>query len=196
MRSVRKTIQRPQSRADFASKPVQIAGNTDVQPIFDLESLIKELEASASVGIPDTGEYDESKEDHMRGEMSLWVNYAETGPSFDPEGKYLCGTCEERIMDNACRWVSGKISMTAGSCRLYAHGPDESEKEPAPIQLTQIEAQYGERPETKAFSCSRCQFGAKAKKPDGDGRPSWCSFFGVHVEPSACCAMERGPDSK
>jgi hypothetical protein len=161
---------------------------------FNLEQLLEEIQAKEETGYPDTGEYDEEKENHMRQEMELWAAYDESGKGFDPEGKYLCRTCEERIEPDGCKWVSGKISMDTGSSRLYSHGPDRQEEKPAPRQLTQIQAQYAERPLTKRFGCAACEYGAEAKKPDAKGRKSWCRFWGAHVIPNACCAMHDGPD--
>ena len=133
-------------------------------------------------------------EDSIREWMKTWVAYAEDGPSFDPAGKYLCGTCSVRIKPDKCAPMSGVISFETGSCRMYVHGPDKVATELYKHQLTQIEAQYGERPKAKGFGCSRCEYGSKAEKPV-DGRPSWCSYFNVHVQPLACCAMNEGPDS-
>jgi uncharacterized protein YdaT len=155
---------------------------------------LKDMYSAASIGIEDTGEYNEDNENRIRKQMELWVNYAESGPSFDPEGKYQCKTCTEKLEPSACHIVSGKISMDAGSCRTYEKGKQRY-KGPAEHHLTQIEAQYGERPKTKAFGCARCEYGDKAKSPDSQGRPSWCTFFGVHIQPLACCAMNEGDDS-
>ena len=153
------------------------------------------LEASEHKLYSDTGKYDYDREQHVRNELSIWVAYAEDGPSFDPDGNYLCGTCDMRSEPHACTHVSRRISMDHGSCRLYIHGPELEGKPPLPQKLTQIDAQYGERPKSKGFGCQRCEYGAEAKKPDKDGRPSWCSFWGVHVQPKSCCAMNEGPDS-
>src|SRR5262249_8738514 len=128
---------------------------------------------------PDTGEYDEEEEDHLRGELSLWADYAEDGPTYDPAGLYLCGSCDMRQNDDDCMRVEGPISFTTGSCRIYVNGPPENE-EPQPVKLTQIESAYTERPNVKGFGCARCMYGGEAKKADGAGRPSWCSFWGVH----------------
>lgn len=153
-----------------------------------------QIQSSHEQPFPDTGEYDEAREKHVRTEIGKWAAYAERGTAFDPTGKYLCGTCHERLEPDSCMWVSGKIDMDCGSCRLYVHGPDQQATKRAPQQLTQIESQYAERPETHGFGCSRCEYGSEAKKSDSGGRKSWCSFWGLHVIPNACCAMEDGED--
>jgi hypothetical protein len=138
---------------------------------------------------------EDRNEDEIREWMATWVAYAEEGPSFDPKGKYQCGTCAVRIDPDRCAPVSGKIDFESGSCRLYIHGPDRKEERSSAHQLTQIESQYGERPETKAFGCSRCKYVSQTKERDSDGRSEWCNYFGVHVQPLACCAMNEGSDS-
>jgi hypothetical protein len=158
----------------------------------------------ASVGRQkeDTGEYDEKKEDRIREAMQNLAHYAEFGPTFDPEGKYLCGSCYYRmVMDWAtldrCYLVIGETRMEDGGCAIYQIGNPDSEYNPLPIlkQYSQAEAMYAERPEAKGFGCSRCEYNPQeAKKPDSKGRKGWCQFFGVHVEPLACCDREDGPD--
>lgn len=154
-----------------------------------------EAEDEEESNFPDTGEYDEEREDHVRKELGTWVAYAESGPSYDPKGGYECGKCDMRYDSDKCTHVEGTISFDAGSCRLFILGPELEGKPPLKHQLTQIEAQYGERPKTKAFGCQNCEYGAEAKKPDSKGRKSWCTYFGLHVIPTACCAMEEGEDS-
>lgn len=141
----------------------------------------------------DTGVYDSDKEDEIREELVAWANYAESGPSFDPEGKYLCGTCDMRTGDDHCFRVVSPISFETGSCRIYVKGKPENEED-YPIKLTQIETAYTERPNVKGFGCARCMFGADAIKKDAEGRTLWCSFWGVHVEPLACCFKNTGDD--
>jgi len=127
--------------------------------------------------------------------------YAEEGKSFDPDGKYLCNSCYYRErMDwgdtPACYIVEGKISMEDGSCDRYIHGTPDAEWNPLPMlhKYSQAQAGYAERPKEKGFGCSRCEYGAKAKKPDSKGRESWCNMFGVHVRPEACCSSHDGKD--
>jgi hypothetical protein len=140
--------------------------------------------------IADTGEYNELKEKAIRDLASKIGYYAESGPLFDPEGKYLCSTCHMRTEPKACTTVSGTISMQTGSCMIWMIG------EPTNIsvgqKLTQIESNYAERP--KGFGCARCGWYKQAKKPDGDGRPGWCSWWGIHAVPLACCFAESGKD--
>ena len=153
------------------------------------------LQSSHEQPFPDTGEYDSARENHVRTEMGKWAAYAEAGTAFDPTGKYLCATCHERLEPDSCMWVSGRIDMDCGSCRLYVHGPEQQATKKAPQQFTQIESQYAERREEPcAFGCSRCQYSSKAKKSDSDGRESWCGFFGTHIRPLACCSMFDSPD--
>lgn len=141
----------------------------------------------------DTGEYDTAQEDEVRAAMELWADYAEDGPTFDLDGKYLCGTCNMRLGDDGCSRVVTPISFEIGSCRIYTIGESKDET-PMPQKFTQIEVAYTERPKVKGYGCGRCEFGGEAKEADDDGRKGWCKFFGVHVEPLACCFKNTGDD--
>ena len=152
-----------------------------------------DLHKSDSVPYPDTGEYDEDAEEELRQELVIWGDYAEDGPSFDQEGKYLCGSCQMRSNETFCTRVVSPISFETGSCRIFIIG-DEGGGEPMPQKLTQIQAAYTERPEVKGFGCTRCEYGGEAKEEDSEGRKGWCSFWGCHVEPLACCFMNTGDD--
>lgn len=151
------------------------------------------LKAESGSLYEDTGTYDENEEQEVREQLELWADYAEDGPTFDPAGEYLCATCQLRSGDDLCTHVVSPISFETGSCRIYIHG-DESEGEPLPQKLTQIEAAYTERPNVKGFGCSRCMFGIEAKQEDSDGRELWCSFWGCHVDELACCFKNTGDD--
>jgi hypothetical protein len=157
---------------------------------FDLTKAI--IEAAKAKPLADTGKYDFTKEKAIRAIAEKIGAYAESGPTFDPGGRYLCGTCCFRDGKSACTHVSGKISMVIGSCFIWFIG--EPINQAVGEKLTQIESMYSERPKAKGFGCSRCSMASKAKKVDTDGRPSWCDFWGMHVQPKACCFMENGPD--
>ena len=158
---------------------------------LNIDVAIKELLASVDT-LSDTGKYDELKEKAIRDYATTIGFYAESGPLFDPEGKYLCGDCCFRDGKSACDIVSGTISMTIGSCMMWRIG--------APVglqvkqKLTQLEAMYSERAKIKQFGCSKCKYGGEAKKPDAKGRPSWCTYWGMHIIPYACCFQETGKD--
>jgi hypothetical protein len=166
---------------------------------LDLKAGIAELIASvngagkAKHPIADTGEYDALKEAAIRDLATRIGYYAEHGPTFDPSGDYKCDDCCLREEPKACEFVSGKISMQAGSCMLWIFG--DQVNLPAGQKLTQIEAGYAERPKEKGFGCHRCTWSAEAKKADAEGRPSWCSWWGMHIIPFACCFREEGKDS-
>jgi hypothetical protein len=173
--------------------------------IEELEELFAEFEIAAGAdGIPDPGpeKYDAKKEDRKRELMRLAAFYAEEGPMWDPEGKYLCGSCYYRVLMDwgvtpACYIVEGKISMEVGSCQFYRHGNPDAESNPLPVKekYTKEASNYAERPKKKGFGCyPRCEYGAVAEGADPDGREIWCGQFGVHVRPKACCAFEGGED--
>src|SRR5271157_81591 len=143
---------------------------------------------------PDTGKYDDEHEDHLRSELAVWADYAEDGPTFDPEGKYLCNSCDMRSGEEECTRVVSPISFDTGGCRLYTYGEEPEEGDSMPQKLTQIEAAYTERPKVKGFGCSRCIYGGEAKEEDSAGRKGWCGFWGLHVEPLACCFKNTGDD--
>jgi len=161
---------------------------------LDLRQAIKQLCASAAVvkAAEGVAASNDLKESAIRDYATSIGFYAESGPTFDPKGKYLCGTCCFRLGEKACDLVSGKISMTTGSCMMWRIGEPVGLK--VKQKLTQIEAQYAERPKAKGFGCSRCEYGQKAEKPDAQGRESWCTFWQMHIKPPACCFREDGPD--
>ena len=164
---------------------------------INLSKAIAELCASAEnprTPVKDSGEYDLIKEAAIRDLATKVGYYAESGPLFDPAGQYLCDDCALRDQPKSCTHVSGDISMETGSCMLWIIGNQIDL--PVGQKLTQIEANYAERPKAKGFGCSRCGWSAKAKKADEQGRPSWCGWWGMHIMPSACCLAESGPDLK
>ena len=176
---------------------------------LDIDAALGELSAAkvnGRIAQPDgvLRKFDEKREARIRKNMELMAHYAESGPTFDPDGNYLCGTCYYRqVMDwatlPACYTVSGKISMETGSCAQYVIGNPDSEWNPLPVaeRYTQIEAMYGERPEAKGFGCApRCGWGEPAREKDSEGRTTWCTFFGTRVMDKACCDREGGPDLK
>jgi len=142
----------------------------------------------------DKGEYDEEHESHLRNELVIWANYAESGPTFDPDGKYLCESCDMRKGTDQCMRVHGPISFSDGGCRIYVYGKEAENEADMPTKLTQLEATYSERPKEKAFGCKNCEYSAEAKKPDSAGRPSWCKFWGIHIIPTACCFRNDSED--
>ena len=144
-------------------------------------------------GILDGPHYDEKQEEERRKDAEHNWQYAENGASFDPAGDYLCGTCTMRSGTELCTKVDGKISFTTGSCQIYKHGPSNGE---APLEKKNSKPSVGytERPNVKGFGCQRCNYGDTAAQPDSHGRPLWCSRFGMHVRPLACCAKNEGDD--
>jgi transcription elongation factor Elf1 len=149
----------------------------------------------AAKNAPDPGQYDEKHEEHVRQEMKQWAQYAEEEDNtedikpFDPEGNYLCGDCDMRQGTNECMRVQGPINFEKGSCRLFHEGAPENQL-PMAKKFTQAEAKYGESNQG-GFGCHRCEYGGEAKEADGAGRPSWCSFWGTHVVPNACCSEQE-----
>jgi hypothetical protein len=160
---------------------------------FDLEIAINEIEAS---GLSDPGNYDEKAEAARRSDAMFIGYYAENGPTFDPDGEYLCKTCKFRLEGNEanCVPVEGPIDLNTGSCMVYMIGPASDKSEELKKKLTQIQSQYTERPNKKAYGCTRCEYGAKAKSEDSAGRSLWCSFWGMHVMKPSCCMMNEGDD--
>jgi hypothetical protein len=142
---------------------------------------------------PDSGQYDFEHEDHVRREAKQWSQYAEPADnvntdnikSFDPEGNYLCGTCDMRQGTDECMRVNGPISFEKGSCRLYHRGSPENQM-PMEKKFSRAEAKYAEH--EGGFGCHRCEYGTEAEAPDQHGRKSWCAFWGMHIVPLACCA--------
>lgn len=162
---------------------------------FNLEKAYEELLASLEKPqlIQDSGQYDEQNETLIRNMIKAAAGYSEDGPTFDPTGAYLCGTCALRIEPNVCAWVGGPITMDSGGCILYFGGQPIAEK-PLPNQFEPQEVLYTERPNDKSFGCAHCMFGAQAQQPDTEGRNLWCGFWGCHVMEVACCYRNKGKD--
>ena len=79
-----------------------------------------------------------------RMELAKSAGYAESGPTFDPSGNYLCGTCSFRLMPDKCAIVRGDIDMQTGGCIIYHHGPEFYDK-PLAHQFPQEQVVYTER---------------------------------------------------
>lgn len=145
-----------------------------------------------SKGFQDTGTYDEAVEVNRRRIASEMAQYAESGSAFDPAGDYLCKTCTQMDLPKSCGVVAtNKINPEDTSCRYWVND----------IPLVQLQMKFSpketgltSRPNWKGFGCKRCVYGSEAKVPDSKGRPSWCSWFGIHVLPNACCAKNEGDD--
>src|SRR6478609_7507050 len=129
---------------------------------MNLSNFIAIHEIKAASDFNDTGKYDEKKEASRRSDAMFIGYYAENGPTYDPDGKYLCGTCKFRVGTNKCATVEGKISFTTGSCRQWYIGPASKDSDIQKNRSSQEEVLYTERPNVKAFGCSRCEYGAKA----------------------------------
>lgn len=171
----------------------------DIPNGFSLAAALREILAKAGIiPNPDPGplEYSGQKEDEIRKIMIETADYAEHTAKFDPEGKYLCGTCSLRIEPSGCGFVKGTISMETGSCRIYIHGPEQGKQFVLASKLAKDLVAYTERPNDKAFGCSRCQFGTTAQREDDEGRRVWCGYFGAHVNKNSCCAFNKGKDDK
>lgn len=164
-----------------------------------------------STGIVDRGVYNEAEEKATRELMSMQSAYAETGPLYDPSGKYLCKDCIHRVPTELnkysahCDKVEGAIRLLSGSCDVFAFGNYASDDQlltkidenlvHGEGKLTKAEAGYQERPISKAFGCFRCTHAKLAKYPDKDGRRIWCRRFGTHVASTACCKAHNGVDT-
>lgn len=131
--------------------------------------------------------------DKMRPIAELVGGYAESGPTFDPDGDYLCGTCKLRLEPDACVTVKGKISMTTGSCYQYVKGPQEFQK-PLEIQFDQDKAGYSERPNDKGFGCKRCEYTEDAAVKDSQGRDKFCKVWQMLIIGNACCYRNDSED--
>lgn len=141
--------------------------------------------------------YNPKQEDSIRRLMEETENYAESGPTFDPEGRYLCGSCIYRSDDSDrtdCAVLDEHVSNIHGSCHQYYRGSALGKKLDFFPKGTYEETGYGERPKSKGFGCARCGMAEKANKTDSKGRTLWCNGFHCHVQSRACCRQESGPD--
>jgi hypothetical protein len=188
------------------SKPHPIGKSFDemsaeVNPVEEEKQeheFFKEAPRTASVKVagknkPDPGQesYDFEHEKHIRSEMKTWAQYAEASDNtatikpFDPAGQYLCGTCDMRRGTAACARVEGDISFERGGCKLY-HIGDPEDDAPMKYPFPKKDVNYSEH--KGGFSCARCEYSTEAAAADPEGRTGWCSFWGTHIEPKACCA--------
>jgi ppGpp synthetase/RelA/SpoT-type nucleotidyltranferase len=158
---------------------------------FNMSALSMTDEKNKKIPYPDTGKYDEAEEAVRRNLAEEMSEYAEFGERFDPKGDYMCKDCSQMVLPKSCGTVSGPISDDAGSCRYWLKDIPLVQLE---LKYTPEEASYTERPNWKEFGCKKCLFGAEAISPDSEGRPSWCSWWGIHVLPNACCAKNEGDD--
>ena len=162
-------------------------------------------EAQSHMRFSDPGDYNEAQETEMRARMNQFNHYSEAGdPTYDPSGMYLCRTCiyrDGQDMDAVpphCQIVAGDISLRTGSCDMYRYGdpsPWAHTEAADSSKVSKEKSGYQERPVTKGFGCLRCMYGNMAKYVDRAGRTMWCSKFGCHVQPLACCAANEGRDS-
>lgn len=162
-----------------------------------MKDKLVQINAAGSYNDPGLQGYNLNQEYMTRQIMNNAAAYAEGGETFDPEGKYLCGSCIMRLAPDQCTHVDGTISMLDGSCNLYVYGGDNAFADwyQLPTKISQQDAGYAERSEAKGFGCfPRCGRAVFAEAPDPDGRDVWCGFWGTHVISTACCIMESGPD--
>lgn len=136
---------------------------------------------------PKRGNYDAKHEDMVREMITAHADYAEDGPTFDPDGDYLCGTCSMRKEPHACTVVAGRIDMEEMGCRRWEGGepmPTEmgEKSDPRTVALSKVAS--------GGFGCHRCRFASKADSADKEGRTLWCGDWGCHVLPMACCDEE------
>ena len=160
----------------------------------DFDVAIDQLTKNAS-GYLEPKDRDYGAESRRRHEAQIAAFYYEHGPFYDHHGDYLCGECIRKKGSSGCTWVEGKISMEAGSCMFWKREEAERGTDTVPSKKYSKEmAGYAERPKALGFGCKRCEYADKAKHPDNDGRPLFCRIWAAGVAPTACCALEDGPD--
>jgi hypothetical protein len=141
----------------------------------------------------DTGTYDETLEAVRRATFTELFQYADQHSgapgTFDPEGNYLCGDCNRLDRQVYCVSVQGNdISAESGSCRHWTQIAAGQPELRLAEKLTKEQAGYSvtTRP---GFGCRRCEYGAKAKEADGQGRGLFCRQGAFRVSGAACCAL-------
>jgi hypothetical protein len=177
---------------------------SDAHRTFDLREVLEARDYVSAIaryieqaeGIEDYGEYDEEHEAEIRGMITQLAYYAESGDTYDPNGRYLCGSCSMRLPPDRCTHVRGRVSMAEGGCQIYVRGEPIGEGAALIAKLPQALVNYEERPVGKGFGCyPRCRWGEIAKRPDSAGRVAWCKLWGLHVEPTACCFAQDADDA-
>jgi hypothetical protein len=133
------------------------------------------------------------QEDGNRNRFASKVSYADQyvgiGRTFDEEGRYNCGRCNQ-ARDNKCLWVNiKKIDQIAGSCKdwenICASDPEMPLNRVSPEQ-----AVYGVAKNGVGFGCHRCPYSWKSNRgPDSLGRSLWCGYGGFRVYENSCCAL-------
>ncbi len=168
----------------------------DIRPIVDLPRGNDRLFAEPPDLTPDV----QRMLDHNRERFAKHHNYADEygagePTSYDSQGDYNCGRCNQLHDYNRCLLVKIKrVDPDAGSCRQW-----ESVRAGDPEMKLQREgpkaAAYGVAVNGKGFGCARCPYSKRAKNKDDRGRLHWCGLGGFHQTPTACCEL-NGAETK
>jgi hypothetical protein len=114
--------------------------------------------------------------------------------TFDPDGGYLCGTCNKYIDETKECLIRRKLidDPAKQSCGLWeAKNAGNPEGQYCPKNKKKMDdgrIGFGETKNKLGFSCERCEYGQqKMVAADSQGRTNWCNLKGHPVELKACC---------
>lgn len=94
---------------------------------------------------------------------------------------HRCGSCNMRIVPNACTVVKGDIDMEQGVCLLWAKGQASKPEDRHEMQLPKEVVGYVEQKDK--INCSTCK--AYAETPRG----GYCKVWEGKVGPGDCCIV-------
>ncbi len=131
-------------------------------------------------------------ENHNRQRFASHFNYADpyTGNTrtFDEEGRYNCGRCNQADQEKCLLVSVQKIDEEAGSCGDWEN-TCAGDPEMLLLEKTPDLAAYGVAKNGVGFGCHRCPYASMANEVDSRGRSLYCGKGDFRVFPLACCRL-------
>lgn len=122
--------------------------------------------------------------------------YSPTSRTYDEQGRYNCGRCNQYTEGDKCLLVDiKKVDDEAGSCgdweNICAGDPEMT------LGLKSVDAAgYGVAKNGIGFGCHRCPFASAAYQPDSRGRELYCGKGDFRTFGTACCGLNGAPTIK
>ncbi len=137
----------------------------------------------------DGSEY-QRDEQHRRDFAANHFKYADPytgiGRTFDPQGRYNCGRCNQ-AKDSKCLLLDiEKIDRKQGSCGDWENLCAGDIEFPTHYKSPKV---AGYDIAVVGWGCNNCPYGERAYRPDTQGRSVFCGKFGTRVFWNACCVI-------
>jgi phage-related protein (TIGR01555 family) len=172
--------------------------------------IVRKRDANGMIPVPATiTPEDEVRYSHIRMGAASESNYQDDrmeggrARTFDPTGKYPCGSCNKVIIVNGepvrCAKVRvlevypDGIDIRRDSCRFWedqAAGDPECDN---PIYSVD-EAGFARSPVADGWGCRICRYDLQMPKPDSQERTDWCGEHGMPIMRKACCNKNEPKD--